>query len=60
MHQPMGQLKVSGREIGSSLNMDLFKLKAQSKNITVAKLFLDDPVESMLSTLSRGKREQKM
>ena len=56
----MGQLKISGREIGSSLNMDLFKLKAQSKNITVAKLFLDDPVESMLSTLSKGKREQKM
>lgn len=40
----MGQLKVSGREIGSSLNVDVFKLKAQSKNIAVAKLFLDDPV----------------
>ena len=49
----MGQLKVSGREIGSSLNVDVFKLKAQSKNIAVAKLFLDDPVETMLNTLSK-------
>ena len=46
-------LKVNGREIGSSLMTDPLKMRSQVRNITVAKLFLDDPVESMLSTVSR-------
>ena len=52
------QLKVNGREIGSSLNTELFSHKVKPRNIAVAKLFLEDPADS-ITTLTREREQEK-
>ena len=49
----MNALKINGKEINSSFNLD--PLRNKTKNIHATRLFAENPIDSLFSTLSKDK-----